>query len=154
MFRADLNNDLPAAWKPKRIIFYAQGLKIYGLIPHILNRRLKGEFISNHYVHSSGVFRGAGMLAPTGEANYTVIPYCQKPEHAQMLLDWLYEDKGFEWAIASAQDWNENLREWNAYKEPPSVWVPASNDQGWREGFRQALAGDQAAMKLLGGSNG
>lgn len=150
MYRADLSRDLPMDWKPKRIVFYAQGLKIYGLIPHLLNRRLKGEFISNYFVQTSGMFRGAGMLAPTGEENYTVIGYSQRPEYVQFLLDWLYEGKGFEWAIAGPENFQDDIREWNAGKRPPETWVPAQEDQGWREGFQLALKGDRSAIALLG----
>ena len=149
MYRANLAIDLPHKWKAKRIIFYQKGLKIYGLIPHLLNRRLKGEFISNHLVISQGAFRGAGFLAPSGEDNYTVIPYAQKPEHAEMLLSWLYDGSGFEWAIAGPENWQDNIQEWNAYRRCPSTWVPANNEQGWRAGFQKALEGDQAALKAL-----
>jgi len=148
MYRADLSRDIPSPGLPKRIIFYAQGLKIYGLIPYVLNRRLKGEFISN-VAMLPGWGRGAAIAAPTGEANYTVIPYIQKPEHVQMLIDWLYEDRGFEWAIADPDNFNDQLREWNAYKQPPSVWVPCQSEEGWREGFQKALMGDRVAMALL-----
>lgn len=149
-YRANLSRDIPSPGLPKRIVFYAQGLKIYGLLPHILNRRLKGEFISN-VAMLSGWGRGAAIVAPTGEDNYTVIPYAQKPEHAAMLLDWLCEDRGFEWAIASPQHWNEAIREWNAYKRPPDVWVPSQSEQGWREGFQKAIEGDRVAMAMIGG---
>lgn len=150
-YRADFSQDLPADWEPKRIIFYAQGLKVYGLLPHLLSRRLKGEFISN-VAMLSGWARGAAIAAPTGENNYTVIPYAQKPEHAAMLLDWLYAEAGFEWAIAASENWHDSIREWNAYKQPPSTWVPASNEQGWREGFQKAIEGDRSAIQLLGGT--
>jgi hypothetical protein len=152
-FRCDFSQDVPALWKPKRIIFYSQGLKIYGLLPHILNRRLKGEFYSNYFVQSSGAFRGAGMIAPAQEFNYTYVPYTQKPAHAKALLEWLSEDKGFEWAIASAQDFNLNIRCSTAFSDRhPEVWVPAENEQGWNEGFTKAMQGLAAAaiQKLLG----
>lgn len=151
-YRANLSQDLPATWKLKRIIFYAQGLKIYGLIPHLLNRRLKGRFISNIAMFS-GWGSSSAIAAPTQEDNYTVIPYLQKPEHVQMLIDWLYEGKGFEWAIAAPENFHDNLRQWNAYKQPPSTWVPCQSEQGWREGFQKALMGDSQAIALLGGGD-
>jgi hypothetical protein len=155
-FRCDPPQDLPTVWKLKRIIFYAQGLKIYGVLPYLLNRRLKGEFYSNYYVNSSGAFRGSGMIAPAMEFNYTVIPYTQKPEHSKALLEWLSEDAGFEWAIASERDFHKDLRHGNAFSDRhPEVWVPVENDQGWSEGFTQAMQGLPAAavQKLLGGAD-
>jgi hypothetical protein len=155
-FRCDPPQDLPTVWKPKRIIFYAQGLKIYGVLPYLLNRRLKGEFYSNHFVQGSGAFRGMGMIAPAYECNYTVIPHTQKPEHAKALLEWLSQDAGIEWAIASPQDFNLNIRCSTAFSDRhPEVWVPVENDQGWSEGFTQAMQGLPAAavQKLLGGAD-
>jgi hypothetical protein len=155
-FRCDFSQDVPNQSKPKRIIFYAQGLKIYGLLPHILNRRLKAEFYSNYFVQSSGAFRGAGMIAPAVEFNYTVIPYTQKPEHAKTLFEWLYEGKGFEWAIAAPQDFNLNIRHSTAFSDRhPEVWVPAQNAEGWSEGFTKAMQGLPAVaiQKLLGGTD-
>jgi hypothetical protein len=155
-FRCDFAQDLPEKWKPKRIIFYAQGLKIYGLLPHFLNRRLKGEFYSNNFVQSSGSFRGMGMIAPACEFNYTFIPYTQKPEYAKALLEWLSQDAGLEWAIASPQDFNLNIRCSTAFSDQyPEVWCPAQNEQGWSKGFTQAMQGLPAAViqKLLGGAD-
>jgi hypothetical protein len=155
-FRCDFSQDVPEKWKPKRIIFYKQGLKIYGLLPHILNRRLKGEFFSNYSVHSSGAFRGHGMIAPAYESNYTLVHYTQKPEYAKALLEWLSQDAGFEWAIASPQDFNTDLREGTAFSNRnPEVWVPAQNEQGWSEGFTKAMQGLPAGViqRLLGGAD-
>jgi hypothetical protein len=155
-FRCDFSQDIPTKGKLKRIIFYARELKIYGLLPHILNRRLKGEFYSNSYVHSSGAFRGTGMIAPAYESNYTVVPYTQKPEQSKALHEWLMQDAGFEWAIASAQDFYADLRHGTAFSDrDPEVWVPAENKEGWSEGFSKVMQGlpDTAIQKLLGGAD-
>jgi hypothetical protein len=152
-FRCDPPQDLPQAWKPKRIIFYDQGLKVYGVLPYFLNRRLEGEFYSNCYVHSSGAFRGHGMIAPAYESNYTLVPYTQKQEYAKALLEWLSQDTGFEWAIASPRDFNIDLRHGTAFTQRnPEVWVPAQNEQGWSEGFTKAMQGLPAGaiQQLLG----
>jgi len=119
--------DLPAAWKPKRIIFYRQGIKIYGAIPYLLQRRLHAEFISNNV----GSIRGARIIAPTGEANYTLVRYHREngrphSEPAlQALLDWLYADKGFEWSIAAPEHWRDRLDQPNWWQSPPRTFVPA-----------------------------
>jgi hypothetical protein len=155
-FRCDPPQDLPQVWKSKRIIFYAQGLKIYGVLPYILNRRLKGEFYSNYFVQDGGAFRGCGMIAPAYESNYTLVPYTQKPEYAKALLEWLSEDAGFEWAIASERDFNNDLRHGTAFSHrDPETWVPAQNEQGWNEGFSKAMQGLPAGeiLGLLGGSD-
>lgn len=155
-FRCDPSQDLPQACNPKRIIFYDQGLKIYGVLPYLLNRRLKGEFYSNYYVHSSGAFCGHGMIAPAYEFNYTLVPYTQKPEHSKALLEWLWQDASFEWAIASPQDFNNDLRKGPAFSNRnPEVWVPAENKQGWGEGFTKAMQGLPAGViqRLLGGAD-
>jgi hypothetical protein len=155
-FRCDPPQDLHQVWKSKRIIFYAQGLKIYGVLPYILNRRLKGKFYSNYYVHSSGAFRGHGMIAPAYELNYTVVPYTQKPDYAKALLEWLWQDAGFEWAIASPRDFRNELRHGTAFSSrDPEIWVPAQNETGWSEGFEKAMQGLPAGVinKLLGGTD-
>ena len=116
--------DLPAPWKEKAIIFYAQGLKVYGQIPYLLQRRLQAEFYSNN----APIF-GARIVAPSWERNYTVIPYRHKDgnPHVQKaikaLLDWLYADKGFVWAIA--MDFHDNIKCWNAWRPKPETWAPA-----------------------------
>lgn len=154
-FKCDFSQDIPQKWKPKRIIFYKRGLKIYGLLPHILNRRLKGEFYSNYYVQSAGAFRGHGTIAPAYELNYTVVPYTQKPEYANALLEWLSQDAGFEWAIASPRDFTKDLRDGTAFTQrDPETWVPAENEQGWGKGFAKVLQGLPASAigQLLGRS--
>jgi hypothetical protein len=125
-FYADPRKDLPAPWKEKRVVIYRQGLKIYGQIPYILQRRLQAEFFSNN-----APFMGSRLLAPTGEDNYTLVPWRSKDgrthsqEAVRALLDWLYADKGFTWAVAAAPEFYERQDEWNAWKEPPRTWVPA-----------------------------
>ena len=123
-YSTDLYVDLPQANKLKRIVFYACGLKIYGHIPYLLKRRLKGEFLSNYYVHEAGVFRGHGIIAPTQEQNYTAIPYEQSLENVKRLWDWLHEGAGFEWAITEFDDFNINIFEANVAQQPPKTWVP------------------------------
>ena len=126
-FYADPSQDLPALWKPKRCIFYAQGLKIYGQIPYILQRRLQAEFFSNN----APAF-GGRIIAPTVEQNYTVVPYRRRDgaPHSQgtidTLMDWLFADKGLEWAIA--KDFDREIRGWNAYQMPPQTWIPTTEE--------------------------
>ena len=121
---ANPQTDLPAPWKEKGIIFYAQGLKVYGQIPYLLQRRLQAEFFSNN----APIF-GARIVAPTREHNYTVIPYRREDGNPhsrkaiKALLDWLYSDKGFVWAIA--KDFGDNIKTWNAWRSKPETWAPA-----------------------------
>jgi hypothetical protein len=147
--------DLPEKWKCKRVIFYAQGLKVYGEMPYLLKRKLKAEFFSNHFAFG-GAFRGASMMPPSAEFNYTVIPYRQKPEYIASLLDWLFADAGFEWAIAAPEDFKRNIRCSTAFSDgPPQTWVPANNNKGWKEGFEKAMNGlpSITIQQLLKGQN-
>ena len=73
MYFADPRVDLPQPWKEKRIIFYAQGVKIYGQIPYILQRRLQAEFYSNNLP-----WLGVRLIGPTFESNYTLVRYHRK----------------------------------------------------------------------------
>ena len=133
---ADPREDLPAPWKPKRIIFYAQGLKIYGQIPYILQRRLRAEFISN----SVGIM-GARLTGPTMERNYTLVRYRRKGDQShssatlEALLDWLYADKGFEWAIAL--DYYKRIDLPNLFNFPAEAWMPGGLEQ--RVNIKQLL---------------
>ena len=111
----------------KRIVFYQAGLKVYGMLPYILLRRLKGQFISNYWVHTDGTFSGAGVIAPTNESNYTAIPYQQSAENAQRLWHWLHDGHGFEYAIASAADFEHDIWQANVGQFPPQVWVPGED---------------------------
>jgi len=126
-FYADPANDLPSPFKPKRCIFYTQGLKVYGQIPYILQKRLQAEFYSNNMP-----CLGGRIVAPTAEANYTVVPYRRRDEqpHSQEAIDelltWLYEGKGFEVAIAA--DFDKSICDWNAFQMPPETWIPAEED--------------------------
>ncbi|MGB3292604.1 MAG: hypothetical protein WBB01_06450 [Phormidesmis sp.] len=133
--------------KIKRIVFYGRGLKIYGLMPHLLTMRLKGQFISNYWVADKGDFYGAGIVAPTNEANYTAIPYQQSPENSQRLLDWLLAGKGFEYAIAGPEDFKSNIWQSNVGQFPPEVWVPGSDTS--QDSFVQVLAGDAGNVRGL-----
>jgi hypothetical protein len=142
MFRCDPSTDLPAPGKIKQIVFYAQGLKIYGVLPFILKRRLRAEFYSNYFVQTSGAFRGAGIIAPSFESNYTLIIYDQSPEAIAALLDWLFRDAGFEWGVAPAQEFRKDLRQGTAFcfgEEP--ILSPSVNTPEWRELFAEIMAG-------------
>lgn len=125
-YYCDPAEDLPAPWKPKRVVFYRQGIKLYGAIPYILQRRLDAEFISNN---ASAL--GTRIIAPTGEANYTLVRYQRangRPHSQaalQALLDWLYADKGFEWSIATPEYFNDRLDLPNWWQSPPRTFVPA-----------------------------
>lgn len=124
-FYADPQEDLPQPWKRKRIVFYAVGMKIYGQIPYILQRRLGAEFYSNN-----APFLGGRLIAPTLERNYTVVPYHRddgtrhNDEILESLMGWLIEGEGFEWAIAGPRDFNKEIRRWNAWESPPDTWIP------------------------------
>lgn len=122
-YYANSSQDLPRPWKQKRIIFYAQGLKVYGQIPYILQRRLQGEFYSNN-----APFMGCRIIAPTMEQNYTLVRYrrpndskCHNDIALEALLDWLYTDKGFEWAIA--KDFYKRIDLPNFWNYPPETFV-------------------------------
>lgn len=133
---ADPREDLPAPWKPKRVIFYAQGLKIYGQIPYVLQRRLQAEFVSNDVS-----FFGGRLVGPTAERNYTLVRYCRQDGQShgdaalEALLDWLYADKGFEWAIAL--DYHKRIDLPNLFNWPPEVWMPGGPEQ--RPDIKQLL---------------
>jgi hypothetical protein len=124
IYFANPQQDLPQPWKRKRIIFYRQGLKIYGQIPYILQRRLHGEFYSNNIP-----VLGGRMIGPTMEDNYTLVRY-RRPKDGQRhndvalegLLDWLYADEGFEWAIA--KDFHRRIDLANLFNWPPEVFAP------------------------------
>lgn len=130
LYYADPRRDLPASWKQKRIIFYAQGLKIYGQIPYILQRRLQAKFISN----SMG-FMGGQISAPTLESNYTLIRYRREDgqPHSEVaikaLLDWLYDDKGFEWGVA--KNFYERLDLPNFWQWPAEVLEMGKEEHRW-----------------------
>lgn len=135
-YYADPKNDLPQPWKQKRIIFYAQGLKIYGQIPYILQRRLQAEFYSNN-----ASFMGARLIAPTMENNYTLVHYrrADGQRHSdtilEALLDWLYNDKGFKWAIA--KDFFKRIDLPNFWNWPPETFVLGESEH--RPGIKQLL---------------
>jgi hypothetical protein len=146
-FLANPQNDLPAPWKEKRVIFYAAGLKIYGQIPYILQRQLQGQFISNH-----GTMRMGGSLwGPSWEDNYTMIPRHRadgKPHAAATLgklLNWLYGDKGFKFAIADPEsgEWQRtDLWMINLWNERPRAFAPGAEET------------KQIFQKFLGEGNG
>ncbi len=108
--RVDFENDIPSAEKTKKIIFYPNGLKIYGVLPYLLNRKLKGEFASS--------------LLYEDESNFTVVGYQQKPEYVQTLVNWLYSGAGFEWAIAQP---HEKLRA--TPEQKPETYKPPESFQ-------------------------
>lgn len=123
-FYADPGRDLPAPWKLKRVLFYRDGMKIYGQIPYILQRKLRAKFYSNN----APIFGGGRIVGPTLERNYTVVPYRRadgrphRQEALSDLFDWLWTDKGFEWAIAV--DWHKQIEGWNVFNVPPETFVP------------------------------
>jgi hypothetical protein len=149
-FKCNFSEDIPDKSKQKRIIFYQQGFKIYGLLPYILNRKLKGEFYSNHFTHDSGAFRGMGVIAPAYELNYTVVPYSQDSVKAKLLIDWLLDGSGFEWAIAL--DFHADIKQGTAFtNKNPDIWAPGKHDGGWSDGFPVAMKGllETELQKLL-----
>lgn len=129
MYYADPARDLPAPWKPKKCVFYAEGLKIYGQIPYILQLALEAEFYSN----DTSIFGGGRLIGPTQEPNYTVVPYRRangrphRESSLKALFDWLYADRGFEWAFA-AEFWR-HIREWNLFNSEPEIFVPGTPEQ-------------------------
>lgn len=137
-YYADPSKDLPVPWKSKRIVIYAQGLKIYGQIPYILQRRLQAQFISN-----SMSCLGSRIVAPSGEDNYTIIPWrrVDGEQHTitamDALLDWLYTDKGFEVAVATRRYFYDRLDLPNMWQSPPHVFIPTLEQS--RSLFRLAL---------------
>lgn len=121
--------DQPQPWKRKRLIFYQSGIKVYGQIPYILQRRLQAEFISNE-----SSFLGGRIVGPTAEKNYTFVPFRrgdgseQSPEAVQALLDWLLADAGCEYAIAEDGEFERrDLTLVNWFQAPPETWVPGDN---------------------------
>lgn len=139
-YYANPQSDLPSPFRRKRVLFYALGLKIYGQIPYILSRRLRARFISNQIG-----FMGGRLAFPSGEENWTAVPYQQKPEVAEMLFAWLKEDAGFEWGIA--REWDDDIHAPNAWRTPPHTWVPGI--EGMKEGFQRVLGGEDAQPILL-----
>lgn len=122
-FYADSTQDLPTPHKQKRIVFYADGLKVYGVIPYILQRRLGAKFYSNN---APGLF-GCRMIAPTMEHNYTVVPYRATSRAVKELLDWLYANAGFRWGIA--KDFHAIIEGWNAWRPQPETLILALDKQ-------------------------
>jgi hypothetical protein len=143
---ANLQEDLPSSWHRKRVIFYQQGIKIYGLLPYILNRKLKAQFFSNSFSALGG-----RMSVGSFEANWTAVPYGQSRANIDALLDWLYSDKGFKVAIATPECWNDDIFSANMWKMPPHTWFPVGNEA--REGFLNVIerpeSGRDSVMMLL-----
>jgi hypothetical protein len=146
-YYADFDRDIISKNNPKRIVLYAKGLKIYGVLPYILARKLKAEFFSNNL----GVL-GAKLIAPTQEDNYTIVPYAQSPASSQKLLDWLYSDAGFLWAIASSEYWDEEIAKPNICNKFPEVWLPYENQE--KQTFLAVFSANNSdAAKLLLSTN-
>lgn len=129
-YYADLSNDLPVPYKRKRVIFYQQGLKVYGLLPYLLQKKLKAQFFSGS-ISWGNVRISAGSF----EDNWTAIPYQQSSTNLIFLLDWLYSDSGFEVALASKEDWEDNIFLGNIFHMPPHTWYPLGEEV--RQGFLQ-----------------
>jgi len=127
-YYADPTLDLPAPWKAKRIVFYARGLKVYGQIPYILQRRLQAKFYSN----DMSLF-GGRIVGPTREHNYTVISYRLEdgsPHSAatlEALIDWLYSDKGFEFGIADPENFEDQIAMVNWFNSNPHTVQATEN---------------------------
>lgn len=144
-YRANLNFDLPVKGRPKRIIFYARGLKVYGLIPELLRIQTGGQFFSNCAGGRTGE-----ILMPTAEPNYTAIPYNQSPEACQILLNWLYKDAGFEWAIATPEYFGDSIFSANIFNDIPQAWSPApDSDADWKALFIQVISSQQINSDAL-----
>jgi len=144
---ADMNNDLPSPYHPKRAIFYRQGLKVYGLLPYILQRKLKAQFFSGVVSWGPGV----RIMVGSWEPNWTAIPYQQAPEKVQALLDWLYSEQGFEVAIASSDDWDDDIFSSNFMRHPPQVWYPVQREArpGYMRVFERQLPEQCEIIALL-----
>ena len=121
-YYADLSRDLPTPYERKRVVFYRQGLKVYGLLPYLLQRRLKAQFFSGS-VNWGGVRISAGSF----EQNWTAISYTQTSEALASLLDWLSSDAGFEVAIASREDFDDDIFSANIFRMPPKTWHPVGD---------------------------
>ncbi len=67
------------------------------------------------------------------EANWTAVPYVQSRANLDMLLDWLYSDKGFKIAIAAPEYWDDAIFSANMWHMPPHTWFPVGSEA--REGF-------------------
>ena len=102
--------DLPDDYKPKLVVVYAAGLKIYGCLPYLLQRRLQARF-------NSSEVGGGGMrvFGPTWEPNYTIVPWrrddgaLHSPENLKALIQWLESGKGYIWVIAGPENFNDRL---------------------------------------------
>lgn len=111
-YRAKPSLDFPNPAKTKRILFYRLAIKVYGVLPYLLNRQVQGDFRSNDN----------GIVFLSADSNYTVVPYGLDDLAIKALLSWLCADAGFEWGIAGPRDWNAtNLRTNNANKPWPQV---------------------------------
>lgn len=134
-YYANLERDLPSPYHRKRVIFYRQGLKIYGLLPYLLQHKLKAQFFSGSFRVGGSGFPRMRLSAGSFESNWTAIPYQQPPEHIAALLDWLYSEKGFEAAIATEDYWDDNIFSANVFRMPPHTWYPVDHEA--RQGFLQ-----------------
>jgi hypothetical protein len=77
--------DLPHPRTAKRTVWYAGCLKIYGLIPWILTRRLQETIVDD----TGGI----------SEPCYTLVAYQQPAPAVDALLSWLTADAGFVWTV-------------------------------------------------------
>lgn len=141
-YYADMSIDQPTEYKTKRAIFYQQGLKVYGLLPYILQRKLHAQFFSNST--SWGRVRiSTGSL----ELNWTAIPYQQSLENVNALLDWLYADKGFEVALANPERWQDTIFAGNFGNMPPQTWYPIGKET--RSGYMRVIGGNQLGRESI-----
>jgi len=82
------------------------------------------------------------MICPTMEDNYTLVRFRRNKDgrrHSdaalEALLDWLYADKGFEWAIA--KDFFKRIDLPNMFNWPPETFVPGGPEH--RPNIKQLL---------------
>lgn len=112
--------DFPSRFQPTRVLIYAAGLKIYGMIPHLLAKRLSAEF------HSRVV---GAITLPSAERNFTFVPY-RRPDgsrHSQAaidaLVDFLRQGGGFEMALAEGEEFHNPLDS-NFLQDRARFYVP------------------------------
>lgn len=125
-------DDTPANSKPKICLLYAAGMKIYGVLPHLLNMQVGGQFVSN--------MMGPWVL-PTGESNYTIVRYRRKdgtphsPSATSALRAWLMAGAGCEVYGVLPPHFYRSLDGPNAFGEkPPCVRINLDAMAGFSDG--------------------
>jgi hypothetical protein len=134
----NFNQDISTAGKQKNILFHPKALKVYGVVPYILGKKLKAQFFGNWLQDSHT------------EPNFTVIKYQQKQEHIQALTDWLYADTSFKWAITDDVLWDRP-------SYPPDTIEPSQSfkmEVQQRFGHLVNCPGEAKIWDLVLGGNG